>query len=244
VGPWFTEAIVTELQTLIQLQTHDTRIAGLEGEAAKLPREIEALQTALSDARKTVEGLRARLDASRKDLRARERDLDDIGVKRTKSEARLYEVKTNAEYSAVLAEIESIKTQKARTEEEILGLMERQESLAAEIREAEGRYASREEQARRDETTIRQRLSAVQQQLEGARAERATVARDVPRPILADYERILKARGGLGVAVVTSTSVWCSGCRVSIRPQAVQELRSGQVLLHCESCGRFLYWRE
>jgi predicted nucleic acid-binding Zn-ribbon protein len=235
---------VSELQTLIQLQSHDTRIAGLEAEAAKLPRDIEALQAALNDAKKTVEGLRARLDASRKDLRARERDLDDIGVKRTKSEARLYEVKTNAEYSAVLAEIESIKTQKAKTEEEILALMERQESLAGEIRDAEARYAAREEQARRDEGTIRQRLSAVQQQLEGARAERATVAKDVPRPVLADYERILKARGGLGVAVVTNTALWCSGCRVSIRPQAILELRSGQVLLHCESCGRFLYWRE
>jgi predicted nucleic acid-binding Zn-ribbon protein len=235
---------VTELQTLIGLQDYDTRIAGLESEAARLPREIEALHAALSEARNVVDALRARLDASRKELRARERDLDDIGVKRAKSEAKLYEVKTNTEYSAVLVEIESIKTQKAKTEEEILALMERQEGLAGEIREAEARYASREGQARRDEATIRQRLAAVEQQLEGVRAERASLAREVPRNILADYERILKARGGLGVAAVTSTSVWCGGCRVSIRPQAVQELRSGQVLLHCESCGRFLYWRE
>ncbi|HSF04770.1 MAG TPA: C4-type zinc ribbon domain-containing protein [Methylomirabilota bacterium] len=235
---------MTELQTLIGLQDYDTRIATLESEAARLPREIEALHAALSEARNVVEALRARLDASRKELRARERDLDDIGVKRAKSEAKLYEVKTNTEYSAVLVEIESIKTQKAKTEEEILALMERQEGLAVEIREAEARYASRESQARRDEATIRQRLAAVDQQLEGVRAERASLAREVPRNTLADYERILKARGGLGVAAVTSTSVWCSGCRVSIRPQAVQELRSGQVLLHCESCGRFLYWRE
>ena len=235
---------MTELQTLIGLQDYDTRIGGLESEAARLPREIQALHTALDEAGKAVEALRTRLDASRKELRARERDLDDVGVKRTKSEARLYEVKTNTEYSAVLVEIETIKTQKAKTEEEILALMERQESLAVEIREAEARYASREAQARRDEATIRQRLAAVEQQLEGIRAERASLARDVPRNVLADYERILKARGGLGVAVVTSTSVWCAGCRVSIRPQAVQELRSGQVLLHCESCGRYLYWRE
>lgn len=246
MGPLFTFGgdDVSELTTLIRLQDYDTRIAGLESEAARLPREIQALHTALTEARNAVEALRARLDASRKELRARERDLDDIGVKRTKSEARLYEVKTNVEYSAVLVEIETIKTQKAKTEEEILALMERQEILAVEIREAEARHTAREEQARRDEGTIRQRLAAVEQQLAGLRAERATLARDVPRNVLADYERILKARGGLGVAVVTSTSMWCGGCRVSIRPQAVQELRSGQALLHCESCGRFLYWRE
>jgi predicted nucleic acid-binding Zn-ribbon protein len=235
---------LTELQTLIAVQEQDTRIAGLEGDAARLPKEIEALQAALTEARQRVEAIKGRLDSTKKELRAKEKDLDDVGVKRSKSEARLYEVKTNVEYSAVLAEIEAIKTLKARNEEEILALMERQETLATEIREAENRYRQREEQGRRDEATIRQKLAAVQQELEIARAERATLAREVSRNVLADYERILKARGGLGIAAVTSTSVWCGGCRVSIRPQAVQELRSGQVLMHCESCGRFLYWRD
>jgi hypothetical protein len=235
---------VTELQTLIAVQEQDTRIAGLEADAARLPREIEALQAAVAEARQAVEAVKKRIDAAKKELRAKEKDLDDIAVKRSKSEARLYEVKTNVEYSAVLAEIEAIKAQKARTEEEILAVMERQETLAVEIRDAEARARQREEQGRRDEATIRQKLAVVQQELEVARAERASLAREVARNVLADYERILKARGGLAVAAVTSASVWCGGCRVSIRPQAVQELRSGQVLLHCESCGRFLYWRE
>jgi predicted nucleic acid-binding Zn-ribbon protein len=238
------ETTVSELDTLIHLQEYDARIAGLDADVARLPREIEALLAALAEARRTVETIKGRLDATKKELRAKEKDLDDIGVKRAKSEARLYEVKTNVEYSAVLAEIEAIKAQKARTEEEILALMEQQETLAVDIREAEVRYRQREEQTRREEATIRQKLAAVQQELEIARAERATLARELPRHVLADYERILKARAGVAVAVVTSTSVWCSGCRVSIRPQAIQELRSALVLMHCESCGRFLYWRE
>jgi predicted nucleic acid-binding Zn-ribbon protein len=35
----------------------------------------------------------------------------------------------------------------------------------------------------------------------------------------------------------------CGGCRVTIRPQAIQELRSA-TLMRCESCGRYLYWSE
>jgi predicted nucleic acid-binding Zn-ribbon protein len=234
---------VSEIATLIHLQEFDSRIAALEAELARLPREIEALQAILGEARKAVETLKGHLDATKKDLRSKERDLDDIAVKRSKSEARLYEVKTNAEYSAVLVEIESIKALKARNEEEILALMERQETLAVEIREAEARFKVREEQTRRDEAVIRQKLAHVQQELEGVRGERATLAREVPRPLLADYERILKARGGVAVVALTSTQV-CGGCRMTIRPQAIQELRLGQGLLHCESCGRFLYLRD
>ncbi|MGH7390665.1 MAG: zinc ribbon domain-containing protein [Candidatus Rokuibacteriota bacterium] len=234
---------MTELQTLVHLQEFDTRISGLEAEAARLPRQIEALHAALAEARKTMETIKGRLDATRKDMRAREKDLDDVAVKRSKSEGRLYEVKTNTEYSAVLAEIETIKRQKAQAEEEILALMERQETLQGEIREAEQRLRTREEQARRDEASLRERLAAVEKELDGVRGERASLARELPRGVLGDYERILKARGGLGIAPVTTTAI-CGGCRVTIRPQAIQELRQNQVLLHCESCGRFLYWQE
>lgn len=234
---------MAELATLVHLQEYDTRIAGLEAEAARLPKEIAAFQAALAEAKKTVEAVKARLDASRKELRAKEKELDDVGVKRSKSEARLYEVKTNTEYSAVLLEIENIKRLKAQTEEEILALMERLESLTVDLREAESRLKAREDQARRDEVVVRQKLAAVEQELQGVRGERATLARELPRNVLGDYERILKARGGLGMAAVTSTQI-CGGCRVAIRPQAIQELRTGEVLLHCESCGRFLYWHE
>jgi len=47
----------------------------------------------------------------------------------------------------------------------------------------------------------------------------------------------------VAIAAVTSAAV-CGGCRVGIRPQAVQELRSATGLMVCESCGRYLYWHE
>lgn len=234
---------MSELATLIRLQEYDSRIARLDAEVARLPQQLRAIQSSVEEVRQAVETAKARLENARKEMRARERDLDDIGVKRTKSEARLYEVKTNVEYSAVLAEIETIKAQKARTEEEILALMERQEALAGEIREAERRLAAREAEARGEEAAVREKLAAVEAELAGVRAERAALAAELPQVVLGEYEKILRARGGLAVAPVTTGS-FCGGCRVTIRPQALQEIRSRAALVHCESCGRFLYWPE
>ena len=56
-------------------------------------------------------------------------------------------------------------------------------------------------------------------------------------------DRILKARGGVAVAAVSATAV-CGGCRVGIRPQAIQQLRAATGLMVCESCGRYLYWQD
>jgi uncharacterized protein len=232
-----------QLLTLIDLQGFDTRIAALEADAARLPKQIEAIHTALAEAKASLDALKQKADATRKDLRGKEKDLEVVTAKRSKAEARLWEVKNNVEYSAVLTEIESIKQEKARGEEEILGLMEIQERLAAETREAETRLRGREEQGRQDEAVVRKKLEVVESQLATVRAERDTRASALPRPLLTDYAKILKARAGVAVASVNSAAI-CGGCRVAIRPQAIQELKAARTLMLCESCGRYLYWQE
>lgn len=230
-----------QLQTLIELQALDTRIAGLEAEAARLPQAIAAIRAAADDARKAVDNARAQLDSTRKDTRAKEKDLEVTQGKRIKSEARLYEVKTNIEYSAVLTEIETIKQEKAAVEDEILTLMERQERLAGEIKEAEGRLKASLARCDTEETELRARLAEVEGQLAHTRSERNGMSRDVSPAVLGDYEKILRARGGLAIAPVMKPDL-CSGCRMLVRPQRLQELKAQNTLIACESCGRYLYW--
>jgi len=229
------------LQTLINLQAIDTRIAGLEADAARLPREIAAIHAAVEEAKKNAEQAKARLDAARKDQRAKEKDLEVVQAKRSKNEARLYEVKTNKEYSAVLIEIEEIKQEKARMEEEVLVLMEAQERLTGDIREADARFKQRESEGRGQEATLKEQLRGIEADLAGVRTERKELAGKLPANILADYDRILRARAGLALVPVTKPN-FCGACRMTITPQRLQELRAQSSLIPCESCGRYLYW--
>ncbi len=230
-----------QLQTLINLQAIDTRIVGLEADAARLPREIAAIHAAVEGAKKDAEQAKARLDAAKKDQRAKEKDLEVVQGKRAKNEARLYEVKTNKEYSAVLIEIEEIKQEKARMEEEVLVLMEAQERLTSDIREAEARFKQRESEGRSQEATLTEQLRGIEADLAGVRTERKELASKLPRNILADYDRILRARAGLALVPVTKPN-FCGACRMTITPQRLQELRAQSSLIPCESCGRYLYW--
>jgi len=233
-----------QLQVLINVQALDTKIAALESEQARLPGQIEAVQAAVAQARDGVQTLKGRLDQNKKDTRAKEKDLEDAQVKRQKSEARLYEVKTNKEYSAVLVEIEEIKQEKAKIEEEVLSLMEMQERVAVAIRDAEASLKTGESQGREEEAQIRQRLAAVETELRGLKGERESLSRDLPKDLLADYEKLLRPRGGLAVARVLPVDGGsiCGGCRMTLTPQCLQEVKQQSALLNCESCGRFLYW--
>jgi predicted nucleic acid-binding Zn-ribbon protein len=230
-----------QLKTLIDLQGVDTRIAAHEAEAARLPKEIAAIHAEIETAKKDVDAGKTRLDATKKDQRTREKDLEVVQAKRSKTEGRLYEVKTNKEYSAVLAEIEEIKQEKGRVEEEILVLMESQERLTADIKDAEARFKARETQGKQEEAALQEKLRAVEADLALVRTERAELARQLPAPVLADYDKLLKARGGLALAQVMKPNL-CGGCRMTVTPQRLQELRAQSALLPCESCGRYLYW--
>jgi predicted nucleic acid-binding Zn-ribbon protein len=213
----------------------------LEADAARLPKEIAAIHAAVEESRKQVEQTKTRLDAARKDQRAKEKDLEVVQAKRAKNEARLYEVKTNKEYSAVLIEIEEIKQEKARMEEEVLVLMEAQERLSGDIREAESRFKQRESQGRSEEATLKEQLRGTETDLAAVRTERKELAAKLPANILADYDRILRARAGLALVPVAKPN-FCGACRMTITPQRLQELRAQSSLIPCESCGRYLYW--
>ena len=230
-----------QLKTLIDLQSVDTRIAALEAEAARLPREIAAIHATLQGMKQEVDAGKTRLDVAKKDQRAREKDLEVVQAKRSKTEGRLYEVKTNKEYSAVLAEIEDIKQEKGRVEEEILVLMDSQERLAADIKDTESRFKIREAQGKQEEAAFQEKLGVVETDLALVRTERAELTRQLPPAVLADYDKLLKARGGLALAQVVKPNL-CGGCRMTVTPQRLQELRAQSALLPCESCGRYLYW--
>jgi len=90
---------------------------------------------------------------------------------------------------------------------------------------------------------VRGKLAKVEQELAVVRAERTSRARELPAALLASYDRIMKARAGTAVASVGANGI-CGGCRMSIRPQALLELRNATGLMTCESCGRYLYWQE
>jgi predicted nucleic acid-binding Zn-ribbon protein len=229
-----------QLRTLIDLQAVDSRIAALEADVAKLPVQIAAIHAAVDEARKSVDTAKARLDAARKNQRAREKDLEDNRVKRQKYEGQLYQVKTNKEYSAVLVEIEEVKQEKSRIEEDILALMETQERLASDVKEAETAWREREREGKAEEATLAETLRGVETQLAVVRAERAGLVTGLSQNVLADYDKIRRHRGVAVVEVTKPNS--CGGCRVTITPQRLQELRQQNALIHCESCGRYLHW--
>ncbi len=231
-----------QLQRLQELQALDSRLTDFERRLEAIPGRLRTVRDRDLQARTSLDALRSKLDGVRKETRAREKDLDAQASQRAKCEARLYEVKTNKEYSAVLAEIETLKVDKSRIEEDILALMELQERLGHEVVEAETRLAHQTQETKGEEAAAAEELQVLEADLAVVRTERESLARDLPRDLVAQYTRLLKGRGGLAVARVGADRI-CAGCRMSLTPQRFQEVRQSSHILFCENCGRILYYQ-
>lgn len=227
------------LDKLLELQKLDLAIARLEAEARRIPQEIQALEARLTGARAGLDQAKTKADQIQKDRRAKERDLDEATLNTKKKQARLFEIKTNEEYSAVLKEIESLKEKSSKLEEEILDLLMRGDAAAKTVSDAEKEFKAAEAVCQRERAEKEAQLAKLHQDLAGLREARKGQASRLDSALLQQYTRLAKTRG---VAVVAVKDGSCSGCGIALTPQTYNEIRRNDRMFTCSSCNRIIYF--
>jgi predicted nucleic acid-binding Zn-ribbon protein len=230
-----------DLAQVVDLQDLDLEIAGLQREVQRIPREVADGEQLLNSSRGAWDQARERLAALEQLRRRKERELEDVMAEQRKRQGRLFEIKTNQEYAAVLKEIEGLKERRSKLEDEILGTFDDIEAAQSVVRDESARFQEREKIFQQERTTKEGELRRLQGELERLQEERRRQANRVEASQLQTYQRLLRSRGGLAVVPVKDGS--CLGCHVALTPQTYNELRKGEVFVSCANCQRILYWK-
>jgi predicted nucleic acid-binding Zn-ribbon protein len=182
--------------------------------------------------------------------------VDDLVREQRKADAAVEQVKTRRtrdrervdgglvsdpkQLQAIQHEIETLDRRIGDLEDEELAVMERLEeaqqsldALASELAsvEAEGTEALKARDAAAAEISRRE---------DDARAERATVAAEIPADLLALYERLRAQLGGVGVGALRHGR--CGGCQLDVGSADLARIKnaSDDEVLRCEECNRIL----
>ncbi|HEY4485582.1 MAG TPA: C4-type zinc ribbon domain-containing protein [Nitrospiria bacterium] len=233
--------MVENLDRLVQLQEIDTRLGSVNRRIAKIPEQLTAGQASVDEAKIRLAAIKADTEARRTTRREKERELEAREAQLSKARGRQSEIKTNKEFQTHLHEIETLESEKGRVEEDLLILMDEIEKRVKE-ETGEGRIA---EEAVRAFDSLRIQLEeqgrALGTEREGLEKERSEIASAVKPDLLATYQNLIRARGGLAVVPIVNGT--CGGCHMSIPPQRVAEVRGSSLILACSECQRILYWR-
>ncbi len=232
----------SQLAILSELQKIDTHIDKLGKAKNEYPAAIYAAQKELEQSRRDLQAQKQEKDEAEKRRRHLERELEVAAERLKTSQQRLTEVKTNKEYEALQREIDVWKQAVSENETKILKTMAEIEQLTEKILTGEQKLKEEEELKQKQISEFRAKLDSAEAELNNYKQERKQIASRVDKNLLSSYERIRKGRGG--IAVVSVSRKACGGCFKQLPPQKVVEIKKGNRLITCDSCGRILVWDE
>jgi len=230
--------MLQDLALALRLQALDRNIASLENEIATLPKHIAEIEKRLESHTRRLEADRAALSANQRDRKKLEDDIQIHQQKVSKLKTQMLEVKTNEQYRAFQNEIAYAEGEIRKAEDKILDLMEQSEPLEKNVKAAEISLKHEQQHVDKEKTSARERTAGDEKELTDRRIERKSITGEMNPQLYAQYERIRKKTKG--TAIADATEGRCDACQILLRPQFFQDLRRGDQIMFCETCGRIL----
>ena len=226
--------------SLLILHDRDMNLQRIERELVELPIERAAL-------RKRIEDLKAQIEAGKQQVRevevhgkALETEMAEIEERVLKYRSQQLLVKKNEEYKALTHEIETAQGKVSDLEEKEIELLyeldDARKTLVNETAEANKRIElEKRSLGRLDEKEIN-----LNGEIDGAKTALAEVEADMDKQSMLIYRRV--SRGLKFPIIVAQKDGTCQACHMKVSAAVEVEVRKGNEITTCDSCGRILYW--
>jgi predicted nucleic acid-binding Zn-ribbon protein len=229
------------LEQLLVIQDRDRRIAELKREQARVPQQLEAVDTRVRDESSRLETARQELkhiEAERKKL---EIEADSKRAQILKYRGQLSLIKSNTEYQALLKEIAKAEAEIREIEDRELEFMERADQLQSDVKQEQALVKELTSKAETEKSDLQGRGAAIAAEFAAVQDERKKLADATDADALSRYARLMRSKGDFAVVPIRSGN--CGGCHLHIPPQVAHDAKHGEALTSCEYCGRILYWQ-
>lgn len=228
---------VTEVRTLQEI---DDEVATISAALDDVERRLRG-SAELDEARRVFAASQGELQDAQRVQRKLDGDIAGLNAKIQPEEKRLYDgsVRNPKELTNIQHEVELLKEQRSKLEDELLDVMSRLEIAEREFGDAEKRLIQREALWEKEQGELKHEAKKLGDLLTRAEAKREAQKPKVNPRVLSIYEEVRKRRGGVAVAHVQGGN--CGGCRVQI-PEAVRRRAfSVDQVAQCPNCERILY---
>lgn len=228
----------------------------------RLLRELQVIDSRLTEVRKSINALPARLEPAKQDLTRLEAMLtqertqlaetekwrveQEEQIKREEdavrqAKAKLQQSRNTKDFSAASREVENKRRNISEREDELVKVIEAMDATRARLAQRETDVAALREKVTAEEAEVAVKVAELAKELAVHEGGRGAVASQVPRDLLRRYELVQKRRGLALVPVVEGS---CKGCFMSLPPQLSNIIARGTSIETCPSCQRLLYRPE
>jgi hypothetical protein len=229
-----------QLELLWELQKIDLELKSIQEEKDRYPKEMKKLDEKQKVERERIEKEKEKIESLEKTRRQKEGQLALEQEKIKRVEGKMFEVKTNKEYQALLSEIDSIKEANSRMEEEILQVMDEIEDLKKDLSKREKDAGVTLEKIETERKKLGEKMARDEKIWDGQVERRKVLSKQIESKLVKLYNTLKEKRQGVGVVGVKHET--CQGCFVNVPPQMFIEVQKNNALVRCPHCNRILYW--
>ena len=227
------------LDILVKIQQYDEEISRIKRQRDTIPHKVTAIEQEIVTTQNQLTEKQKRVEQVKTTYKMKEGDIAENETKITKLNSQTFAVKTNEEYRAIVHEIEFLKTENKRIEDEMMALLEEEEKIRTTLSTVEQETQNILAEKRALIEQYRARTEELAQQLATAENNYRTHFGQLPEAIQTQYKKIKNVRGTAVCAVNDET---CPGCSSILTPQFLNELKKRKDVLLCDNCGRMLVY--
>ena len=229
-----------QLELLTALQERDDRLRLLRKEQEALPLRLKGPEREHGEACRELKLVQAEIDRNERQQHDLEMDLQSTQDALAKVQRKLREVKTNKEYSAVLAEIDAGNEHIGSVEDQLLQLMENAEQQRQTRQEREQRVQVTYDALQEQGYAVKDASETLDQEILVEQEKRRQTAVGLRAELLEKYEKLAMLHDRS--VVVHLKDGTCGGCHLKVLPQLVSDIRLQESLYTCPHCRLILLW--
>ena len=234
--------MLQEIEQLLTLQDRDRKIRALKNEIRLAPIQRKEFDARLAAAQQQLDSVKLKgkeIEVERKKL---ENEAQSKRDQIAKYNAQKFQTRKNEEFQALTNEIKRFEDEVRAVEDRELDLMDSAEKMKTAIAEAEKENTAVKAQVQQQQANLDAKATAIQEQLQQIESDRGKLAACVDEDLLDTYDHLFSSKGDN--AVVALEHEVCMGCHMKLTTQTAVRVKGGREVVHCEQCGRILYFSE
>jgi predicted nucleic acid-binding Zn-ribbon protein len=237
--------MIRDLESLIQLQKIDVRIHQLVQSQSDFPKMLAELEAGVSKAKRAMDSITEKMAALQAEKKSVHTKVEEAKEALEKSQERLNSIKTNREYDAVHAEIETFKGIVSGADGRTNLIDEELEKQNQYLAAASGEYEKIKGENDVKIADLKSKISSIDSSIAQLNQERGSISSAVPKQLLRTYEHILSRRKtGKVLSFVNNDTRTCSSCFKVLETQLINEIRRGTKMITCQNCGSIFIWGD
>lgn len=232
-----------DLEALLELQSDDEQLQGLERRQRELDERARALDAELAGQAAEVERAEQAIEVEEDRRRELELKVEQHRQLQERNLAALEGVWKPREATAAMSQVDLTRRVLAQEESELHGITGRIVDLRAAATAQRAELATMESRQSAARSEIEEGRGQLADELAEAHARRDAKAARVSRPMLTRYERIRNRTPDVE-AVIPLRAGACGRCHTAIPLQRRKTMAGGRTIESCEGCGVLLYAAE